>query len=260
MYPHGRVYWVTAEKGTRKTRRGLIVVGDSRIFARGESPNSPVEFITSEYGRFSRGRAVRERDDERGGARTKIWKNTIRVDDVDRSEPPRGSSPAGPGLPLRSLPRIGPAGSVSRVAPDGEEFEGRDRAIKFTWSAISSALENTSCEITIVAHRLSKTENVYPCTHRRTHVRARKWHGGAARAKRRPRTGVVGVPPGGIRSRPRECDVEIGCARNASGVRGRRTRLRAVRRSNSIRSARTVNRDVRYGIFPPVFLSAERGI
>lgn len=94
--------------------------------------------------------------------------------------------------PLPSAHRPRGIGIASR--PDGEEFKGRDRAIKFTWSAISSALESTSCEITIVAHRLSKTENVYPCTHRRTHVRARKWHGGAARAKRRPRTGVVGVP------------------------------------------------------------------
>lgn len=189
--------------------------------------------------------------------------------------------------------RLGPSGSRESSS---EGNQGRVRGIQprrkkkkiITWSAISSALESISCEITIVVRRLSKTEKIYPCTHQRTHVRARKWHGTARSSATRHSAARLGGHEGErssaergaqssdewrgcggpicARSRPRECDVEIGCARSTSGVRGRRVRAGAVCRRIRFAGIRWDSRRqpsyarVRREVLPPASSSIARRI
>jgi len=176
-------------------------------------------------------------------------------DDVVKSGPPAPCSSLShrTRIPFRSFFHAwGLTDFGIRESSDNQAVKKRNRATRFTWSAISSALESTSCEITIVVHCLSKTEKIYPCTHTDVHTcahasgTARCAQSGAARgreargAMRGESKRMVGAPDT-TRSRraplrPCPCDVEIGwladCARIISGVRGRRTRVGAVRPRN----------------------------
>lgn len=118
--------------------------------------------------------------------------------------------------------------SGTRIAKTGKIR--RDRIGKLTPSAISSALESTSCETTIACF-IQKPKN-FPYAHWHTHVRAHKWRGARSAAWRYEE--FDGGGGGGdyvtcmcTRRAPKEregnsiapkCDVEIGWLADSSSL------------------------------------------